>query len=241
MEPYWKHLASTRCKNPTSLNFQLIEWAVSKFQKISWKWIAYCLHRPNLIEDSYRVGLDGVITIGTIDFSNKIEGIRVYNIPERRVDEGDYFLDGDGYGTSITDHFVYKGQYKNHQFHGKGNIVDVDNIRYDGQFSSNMMHGEGTMTWHDGWTYHGIFYEDSPLEPEECVHPMIKEYINEGICTRVFTEISMAAQMLSEQYLCRSCEQNGNHDRDRNAHHWLPGASCCCLNEDCKRPKKKRK
>ena len=53
--------------------------------------------------------------------------------------------------------FIYKGQYKNGLYHGKGRLEFRDGSVYEGQFENNKMHGYGKIFFKDGSIYQGNF------------------------------------------------------------------------------------
>ena len=61
-----------------------------------------------------------------------------------------------GFGDKDT-HRVYKGEWKNGEFHGHGTSTNPDGTKYEGEFKDGEFHGQGTETFPDGRKYVGEY------------------------------------------------------------------------------------
>ena len=71
----------------------------------------------------------------------------------------------------------YAGEFKNNQFHGKGEHVFPDGERYDGEWHSGMQHGIGVKSWPDGTKFKGFYRKDARNGLGVCVYPDETRYV----------------------------------------------------------------
>ena len=64
---------------------------------------------------------------------------------------------------------VYRGGFKDGEFHGKGQMAHNDGIRYSGQFENGLLEGWGTMSTPEGF-YVGEFKNGMPHGQGSMVH-----------------------------------------------------------------------
>ena len=60
--------------------------------------------------------------------------------------------------------YIYKGEFKESKWHGKGTLTFPDGATYEGEWLNNKMNGQGTFTWTDGKVKKGIWKDGELLE-----------------------------------------------------------------------------
>ena len=53
--------------------------------------------------------------------------------------------------------YIYKGEFKNSVWSGKGILTFPNGATYNGEWANGFMNGEGTFTWSDGKEKKGIW------------------------------------------------------------------------------------
>ena len=68
-----------------------------------------------------------------------------------------------GKGITMSNEMLYKGDWKDHQFHGKGKMIYKDDgEQYEGEFADNEKCGHGKVSWPSGSSYSGDWKHDMP-------------------------------------------------------------------------------
>ena len=67
----------------------------------------------------------------------------------------------EGYGEYLFNiGCIFKGNWKNDMFEGKGEFIDPNNYRYEGNFDKGRKHGYGILIYANGDEYRGEFRND---------------------------------------------------------------------------------
>ena len=109
---------------------------------------------------------DKSIYKGTWNLQGKKEGfgILIDSLGNKYIGEwkNDQFhgkgeIEGNGIFYSTKNGYNYTGEFRHNKFNGKGILIYDDNTSYEGNFSEGYMNGEGNILFQDGSYYIGTF------------------------------------------------------------------------------------
>ena len=155
-------------------------------------------------------------------------------------------LNGDG--TRIFTYSKYVGQFVDDEYDGFGTLTYNSGVKYEGEWYKDDFHGLGSITYPDGIQYKGQWKRDEPGSIDyylflpmniefDALHPMVKECIEQGLCTNTLPII--IPQRMGGYSPCY-CETCWIHCQQQSSMRWSwDGMECKCKN--CSRRSKRQK
>ena len=123
-------------------------------------------------------------------------------------------LSGDG--MRIYTDSKYVGQFVSGWYNGFGTLTYNSGLKYEGEWSKGCFDGLGSITYPDGIQYKGQWNKDEPGSIDyylflpmntvfDALHPMVKECIEQGLCTNTLPIIMPQRTGFGFPYYCETC------------------------------------
>eukprot|EP01118_Nematostelium_gracile_P004451 TRINITY_DN15210_c0_g1_i1.p1 TRINITY_DN15210_c0_g1~~TRINITY_DN15210_c0_g1_i1.p1 ORF type:complete len:172 (-),score=15.47 TRINITY_DN15210_c0_g1_i1:29-544(-) len=99
-----------------------------------------------------------------------------------KIDYGTHLTSPYGHGIRCGANSFYNGDFCLQRQTGLGKLIK-HGTKLNGEFFNGVLHGKGEIVYPDGFSWQGDFLQGNPFS-DDGIHPMLKECIEKGICTR---------------------------------------------------------